>query len=37
MQGGTTFHFVSDAIESALRQAKDLAQGSADLLSTGRV
>ena len=27
MQGGTTFHFVSDGIESALRQAKDAAQG----------
>jgi dihydrofolate reductase len=27
MQGGTTFHFVSDGIESALRQAKDVAQG----------
>jgi len=27
MQGGTTFHFVSDGIESALRQAKDTARG----------
>jgi dihydrofolate reductase len=27
MQGGTTFHFVSDGIESALRQAKDAARG----------
>ncbi len=27
MQGGTTFHFVSDGIESALRQAKDAAPG----------
>ncbi len=27
MEGGTTFHFVSDGIESALRQAKDVAQG----------
>lgn len=27
MQGGTTFHFVSDGIESALRQAMDAAQG----------
>ena len=27
MQGGTTFYFVSDGIESALRQAKDAAQG----------
>ena len=26
MQGGTTFHFISDGIESALRQAKDAAQ-----------
>ena len=27
MQGGTTFHFVGDGIESALRQAKDAARG----------
>ena len=27
MQGGTTFHFISDGIESALRHAKDAAQG----------
>jgi dihydrofolate reductase len=27
MQGGTTFHFVTDGIESALRQAKDAAGG----------
>jgi dihydrofolate reductase len=27
IQGGTTFHFVSDGIESALRQAKDAAHG----------
>jgi dihydrofolate reductase len=27
MQGGTTFHFVSDGIESALKRAKDSAQG----------
>jgi dihydrofolate reductase len=27
MAGGTTFHFVSDGIESALAQAKDAAQG----------
>jgi dihydrofolate reductase len=27
MQGGTTFHFVTDGIESALTQAKDAAQG----------
>jgi len=27
MQGGTTFHFVGDGLESALRQAKDAARG----------
>jgi dihydrofolate reductase len=27
MEGGTTFYFVSDGIESALEQAKDAAQG----------
>lgn len=27
MQGGTTFHFVNDGIESALRQARDAAGG----------
>ena len=27
MEGGTTFHFVSDGIESALTQAKDAARG----------
>jgi dihydrofolate reductase len=27
MAGGTTFHFVTDGIESALQQAKDAAQG----------
>jgi dihydrofolate reductase len=27
MQGGTTFHFVSDGIESALARAKDAARG----------
>jgi dihydrofolate reductase len=27
MQGGTTFHFVSDGIESALGRAKDAAEG----------
>jgi dihydrofolate reductase len=27
MQGGTTFHFISDGIESALTQAKDAARG----------
>jgi dihydrofolate reductase len=27
MQGGTTFHFVTDGIESALEQAKEAAAG----------
>ena len=27
MEGGTTFHFVTDGIESALKQAKDASQG----------
>jgi dihydrofolate reductase len=27
MDGGTTFHFVTDGIESALRQAREVAQG----------
>lgn len=27
MEGGTTFHFVTDGIESALRQARDAAHG----------
>jgi len=27
MEGGTTFHFVADGIESALRQAREAAQG----------
>jgi dihydrofolate reductase len=27
MQGGTTFHFVSDGVESALKRAKDAARG----------
>lgn len=27
MEGGTTFHFVTDGIESALRQARDAARG----------
>jgi dihydrofolate reductase len=27
MEGGTTFHFVTDGLESALKQAKDAAQG----------
>ena len=27
MEGATTFHFVTDGIESALAQAKDAAQG----------
>ena len=28
MQGGTTFHFVTDGIESALEQARDAAEGN---------
>jgi dihydrofolate reductase len=35
MQGGTTFHFVSDGIESALKRAKDAAQGQDVSLSGG--
>ena len=35
MQGGTTFHFVGDGIESALRQAKDAARGR-DVLAARR-
>jgi dihydrofolate reductase len=27
MKGGTTFHFVTDGLESALRQAKEAARG----------
>jgi len=27
MEGGTTFHFVTDGIESVLRQARDAARG----------
>ena len=27
MEGGTTFHFVTDGIESALKKAKEAAQG----------
>ena len=27
MQGGTTFHFVTDGLDSALQQAKDAANG----------
>jgi dihydrofolate reductase len=27
MEGGTTFHFITDGIESALRQARDAAKG----------
>jgi dihydrofolate reductase len=34
MQGGTTFHFVTDGIESALRQAK-AAAGDRDVLIAG--
>jgi dihydrofolate reductase len=35
MQGGTTFHFVTDGIESALRQAKGAAEGSNVSLAGG--
>jgi dihydrofolate reductase len=35
MQGGTTFHFVSDGIESALARAKDAAQGGDVWLAGG--
>jgi dihydrofolate reductase len=35
MQGGTTFHFVTDGIESALAQAKDAAQGQDVWLAGG--
>lgn len=28
MKGGTTFHFVTDGIESALRQAREAADGA---------
>jgi dihydrofolate reductase len=27
MEGGTTFHFVTDGLDSALKQAKEAAQG----------
>lgn len=35
MQGGTTFHFVSDGIESALNQATDAADGTDIWLAGG--
>jgi dihydrofolate reductase len=35
MQGGTTFHFVTDGIESALRQAKESAAGKDILIGGG--
>jgi dihydrofolate reductase len=35
MEGGTTFHFVSDGIESALARAKDAAQGGDVWLAGG--
>ena len=35
MQGGTTFHFVTDGIESALRQAQDAAGGQDVWLAGG--
>jgi dihydrofolate reductase len=35
MKGGTTFHFVTDGIESALDQAKDAAGGKDAMLLGG--
>jgi dihydrofolate reductase len=35
MQGGTTFHFVTDGIEPALEQAKEAAEGKDVLLAGG--
>jgi dihydrofolate reductase len=35
MQGGTTFHFVTEGIESALAQATDAAQGADIWLAGG--
>ena len=35
MQGGTTFHFVTDGIESALRQAREAAGGRDILIGGG--
>jgi dihydrofolate reductase len=35
MEGGTTFHFVTDGIESALRQARDAAGGKDVTLAGG--
>ena len=35
MKGGTTFHFVTDGIESAFEQARDAAGGKDVLLSGG--
>jgi dihydrofolate reductase len=35
MQGGTTFHFVTDGVESALQQAVEAAQGRDVLLAGG--
>ena len=35
MQGGTTFHFVTDGIESALRQAREAAAGKDILIGGG--
>lgn len=35
MQGGTTFHFVTDGIESALERAREAAQGANVLLGGG--
>jgi len=35
MQGGTTFHFVTEGIESALRRAKDAARGKDVVIGGG--
>jgi dihydrofolate reductase len=35
MKGGTTFHFVTDGIESALEQARDAARGKDVMLWGG--
>ena len=37
MQGGTTFHFVTDGIESALEQAKEAAAGKDVSLGGGAI
>ena len=35
MKGGTTFHFITDGIESALEQARDAADGKEVILWGG--